>query len=92
MQWQQADWSVTVGRQAVSWGSGIAFQPRISLTLCSHGSGSGLQKWRRPSLVERLLPNGHDLQVPHVMRRDERQQIRSRVSSTAAKAAWLPAQ
>ena len=27
VQWQQADWSVTLGRQAVSWGSGIVFQP-----------------------------------------------------------------
>ena len=86
MQWQQADWSVTLGRQAVSWGSGIVFQPLDPFNPFAptavdrdYKNGDDLV------LVERLLPNGHDLQVLHVMRRDERQQIRSRVSSTAAK-------
>lgn len=85
-QWQQADWSVTVGRQAVSWGSGIVFQPLDPFNPFAptavdrdYKNGDDLV------LIERLLPNGHDLQVLHVMRRDQRQQIRSRVSSTAAK-------
>ena len=86
VQWQQADWSVTLGRQAVSWGSGIVFQPLDPFNPFAptavdrdYKNGDDLV------LIERLLPNGHDLQVLHVMRRDERQQLRSRVSSTAAK-------
>lgn len=85
-QWQQDDWSVTLGRQAVSWGSGIVFQPLDPFNPFAptavdrdYKNGDDLV------LIERLLPNGHDLQVLHVMRRDQRQQIRSRVSSTAAK-------
>ena len=86
VQWQQADWSVTLGRQAVSWGSGIVFQPLDPFNPFAptavdrdYKNGDDLV------LVERLLPNGHDLQVLHVMRRDDRQQLRSRVSSTATK-------
>ena len=86
VEWQQADWSVTLGRQAVSWGSGIVFQPLDPFNPFAptavdrdYKNGDDLV------LIERLLPNGHDLQVLHVMRRDERQQLRSRVSSTAAK-------
>ena len=86
VQWQQADWSVTLGRQAVSWGSGIVFQPLDPFNPFAptavdrdYKNGDDLV------LVERLLPNGHDLQLLHVVRRDQRQQIRSRVSSTAAK-------
>ena len=86
VQWQQADWSVTLGRQAVSWGSGIVFQPLDPFNPFAptavdrdYKNGDDLV------LVERLLPNGHDLQLLHVMRRDDRQQLRSRVSSTATK-------
>ena len=41
-QWRSDHWAVTVGRQAVSWGSGIVFQPLIPLTLCANRSRPGL--------------------------------------------------
>ena len=85
-QWRQGDWSVTIGRQAVSWGSGIVFQPLDPFNPFAptavdrdYKSGDDLV------LGEALLPNGHDLQVLHVIRRDPQQHIRKGVSSTAAK-------
>ena len=85
-QWRQGDWSVTIGRQAVSWGSGIVFQPLDPFNPFAptavdrdYKNGDDLV------LGEALLPNGHDLQVLHVIRRDSQQHIRKGVSSTAAK-------
>ena len=85
-QWRQGDWSITIGRQAVSWGSGIVFQPLDPFNPFAptavdrdYKNGDDLV------LGESLLPNGHDLQVLHVIRRDPQQHIRKGVSSTAAK-------
>gem|GEM_PF-216850 len=85
-QWRQGDWSITIGRQAVSWGSGIVFQPLDPFNPFAptavdrdYKNGDDLV------LGEALLPNGHDLQVLHVIRRDPQQHIRKGVSSTAAK-------
>ena len=85
-QWRQDNWSVTLGRQAVSWGSGIVFQPLDPFNPFAptavdrdYKNGDDLV------LGEALLPNGHDLQVLHVIRRDPQQHIREHVSSTAAK-------
>ena len=86
LQWRQGDWNITVGRQAVSWGAGLVFQPMdlftpFSPTVVDRDYKAG----EDVVLVERLLPNGHDLQALHVLRRDAQRQVTSDVSSTALK-------
>lgn len=86
LQWQPGDWSITLGRQAVSWGSGIVFQPMdlfnpFSPTVVDRDYKAGDDL----VLIDRLLPNGHDLQLLHVLRRDEEGHVTDEVSSTAFK-------
>ena len=86
VQWRPGDWSVTLGRQAVSWGSGIVFQPMdlfspFSPTVVDRDYKSG----EDILLVDRLLKNGHDLQLLHVVRRDDEGHVSNRVSSTGFK-------
>ncbi len=86
LQWQQGDWSVTAGRQAVSWGSGIVFQP---LDLFSPFSPTVVDRDYKAGddlvLIDRLLANGQDLQLLHVLRRDREGHVTRDVSSTALK-------
>ncbi len=86
VQWQPGDWSVTLGRQAVSWGSGIVFQP---MDLFSPFAPTTIDRDYKAGddvvLVDRLLPNGHDLQLLHVMRRDADGDATRAVTSTAFK-------
>ena len=86
MQWQPGNWSLTVGRQAVSWGSGIVFQP---LDLFSPFSPTVVDRDYKAGddlvLIDRLLPNGHDLQLLHVVRRDEDSDVTGEVASSALK-------
>ncbi len=86
LQWQPGDWSFTVGRQAVSWGSGIVFQP---LDLFSPFSPTVVDRDYKAGddliLADRLLANGHDLQLLHVIRRDNDDDVTGEVSSTALK-------
>ena len=86
LQWQPGDWSVTVGRQAVSWGSGIVFQP---MDLFSPFARTAIDRDYKAGddvlLVDRLLPNGHDLQLLHVQRRDADGDATRAVTSTAFK-------
>ena len=84
--WRSDRWALTVGRQAVSWGSGIVFQPLDPFNPFSptavdrdYKAGDDL------ILVERLFENGHDAQLLHVFRRDEQDSVSSEVASTAAK-------
>jgi hypothetical protein len=86
LQWQKGDWGVTLGRQAVSWGSGIVFQPMdpfnpFSPTVVDRDYKAGDDLL----LIDRLFEDGSDLQLLHVVRRDEFDHIGSDVSSTAAK-------
>ena len=86
LQWQAGDWGVTLGRQAVSWGSGIVFQPMdpfnpFSPTVVDRDYKAGDDLL----LVDRLFKNGSDLQLLHVVRRDEFDDVTSDVSSTAVK-------
>ena len=60
-------WAVTVGRQAVSWGSGIVFQPLDPFNPFAptavdrdYKAGDDLV------LIERLFDNGHDAQLLRV--------------------------
>jgi len=86
LQWQPGDWSFTVGRQALSWGSGMVFQP---MDLFSPFSPTVVDRDYKAGddlvLVDRLLSNGHDLQLLHVVRRDSQRDVSSQVSSTALK-------
>ena len=86
LQWQAGDWGLTLGRQAVSWGSGIVFQPMdpfnpFSPTVVDRDYKAGDDLL----LVDRLFENGSDLQLLHVVRRDEFDDVTSEVSSTAVK-------
>ena len=83
--WRSDRWAVTVGRQAVSWGSGIVFQPLDPFNPFAptavdrdYKAGDDLV------LVERLFDNGHDAQLLHVFRRNAQDSV-SEVASTAAK-------
>lgn len=85
-QWRSDRWAVTVGRQAVSWGSGIVFQPLDPFNPFAptavdrdYKAGDDLV------LVERLFDNGHDAQLLHVFRRNAQDSVSSEVASTAAK-------
>ena len=86
LQWRSDRWGVTVGRQAVSWGSGIVFQPLDPFNPFAptavdrdYKAGDDLV------LVERLFDNGHDAQLLHVLRRDDSGGLANAASSTAAK-------
>lgn len=86
VQWQPGNWSFTLGRQAVSWGSGIVFQP---MDLFSPFSPTVVDRDYKAGddlvLIDRLLDNGHDLQLLHVMRRDARGRASDAVTSSAFK-------
>ncbi|XOV82541.1 MAG: hypothetical protein ACFHXK_16980 [bacterium] len=86
VQWQSGNWSVSAGRQTVSWGSGIVFQP---LDLFSPFSPTVVDRDYKPGddllLVDHLLDNGSDLQLLHVVRRDGAGDVSRRVASTAFK-------
>ncbi|MEM7097788.1 MAG: hypothetical protein AAF541_05960 [Pseudomonadota bacterium] len=86
VQYQKGNWGVTLGRQAVSWGSGIVFQP---LDLFSPFSPTVVDRDYKAGddliLVEHLLDNGHDLQLLHVVRRDDTEEVTQQVASSALK-------
>lgn len=66
------DWGMAIGRQAVSWGSGIVFQP---LDLFAPFAPTTVDRDYKPGedvlVVDRLFEDGSDLQVLSVFRRDE---------------------
>lgn len=86
LQWQSGNWNVSAGRQAVSWGSGIVFQP---LDLFSPFSPTVVDRDYKPGddllLIDHLLDSGSDLQLLHVVRRDADGDVSSKVASTAFK-------
>ena len=87
LQWQKGHWGVTVGRQALSWGSGIVFQP---MDIFSPFAPTAIDRDYKPGndlvVVDRLFANGHDVQILHVARRDPRGlRSKSNVASTAVK-------
>ncbi len=86
LEWQVGSWGFTVGRQAVSWGGGIVFQP---MDLFSPFSPTVVDRDYKAGddliLIDRLLGNGHDLQLLHVARRDEFSDVDQDVASSALK-------
>jgi hypothetical protein len=72
LQFTAGDWAVTAGRDAVSWGSGLAFSPMDILspfapTVVDQDFKAGDDLL----LIERVLKDGSDLQVLAVGRRKE---------------------
>ena len=72
-QYRRGSWAVTLGRQAVSWGSGLVFQP---MDLFNPFAPTTVDRDYKAGddllLVERLLPGGGDLQLLVVGRRNGR--------------------
>ena len=86
VQYRHGDWVATIGRQAVSWGSGQVFSPMdlfnpFAPTVVDQDYKAGDDL----ILVERLLGNGNDLQFLAVSRRDVAGHISGRAASVAAK-------
>lgn len=79
-------WSVTAGRQALSWGSGIVFQP---LDLFSPFAPTTVDRDYKAGddmlNIEYLFANGSDVQVVSVMRRNERHNYQWDETSTGLK-------
>lgn len=86
LQYQHDDWSVTVGRQAVSWGSGLVFQP---MDMFNPFTPTAVDRDYKPGndllLVEKLTSGGGDLQLLAVGRRDEADDVSGGVGSLALK-------
>ena len=85
IEWRSSRWAVTAGRQAVSWGAGLVFQP---LDVLSPFAPTEVDQDYKPGddlmLVERLFASGADLQLLAVGRRGAGQS-RLRAASLAAK-------
>jgi hypothetical protein len=86
LQYQHADWSVTLGRQAVSWGSGLVFQP---MDLFNPFTPTAVDRDYKPGndllLVEKLTSSGGDLQLLAVGRRNDTDDVSGSVGSLALK-------
>jgi hypothetical protein len=72
LEYRGADWGMSLGRRAVSWGSGIVFQP---LDLFAPFAPTTVDRDYKPGedmvLFDRLNAGGSDLQLLGVFRRDE---------------------
>ena len=86
VQYRQGDWSLTLGRQAVSWGNGMVFAP---LDLFNPFAPTTVDRDYKAGddlfLAERLLANGGDLQLLVVARRDDQGRRTGQAASTALK-------
>ena len=85
IEYRTSRWAVTAGRQAVSWGAGLVFQP---MDLLSPFAPTTVDVDYKPGddlvLVERLFESGADLQLLAVGRRAPGEAVRD-ASSVAAK-------
>ena len=86
LKFRAANWGVTVGRQAVSWGSGRVFQP---MDLFNPFAPTAVDRDYKAGddllLVERLFADGSDLQLLAVGRRDDEERFTGQAGSLAAK-------
>lgn len=86
LQYRQGDWAVTLGRQAVSWGNGLVFQP---MDLFNPFTPTAVDRDYKPGndllLIEKLTPSGGDLQLLIVGRRDEDEHLTGQAGSAALK-------
>ena len=86
LQYRGATWGVTVGREAVSWGSGLVFQP---MDLFSPFAPTTVDRDFKAGddllIVDKLFADGSDLQFLGVARRDLDGDATSDVASAALK-------
>ena len=86
VRYRQGDWSVTLGRQAVSWGNGMVFQP---MGLFSPFAPTTVDRDYKAGddllLIERLFANGSDVKLLVVGRKDDSGELDWDSSSTALK-------
>ena len=86
LKYRTGNWGFTLGRQAVSWGSGLVFQP---MDLFNPFAPTTVDRDYKAGddllLIERLFGNGSDLQLLAVGRRDEQGDFSGSASSIAAK-------
>jgi len=84
--WRSAHWNLTLGRQALSWGSGIVFQP---MDLFNPFAPTTVDRDYKAGddlvLIERLFDSGSDLQVVGVFRRDDQGNVDADVNSLGVK-------
>ena len=86
LQYRSGPWALTLGRQAVSWGNGLAFSPMdifspFAPTVVDQDYKAGDDLL----LIERLFENGSDLQFLTIGRRTTSGDISGQVTSTAMK-------
>ncbi len=86
VEYRRGNWGLTLGRQAVSWGNGIVFQP---MDLFSPFAPTTVDRDYKAGddllLVEMLLGNGSDLQLLAVARRDADGDVTGQADSVALK-------
>ncbi len=86
VRYRGGDWSVTLGRQAVSWGNGMVFQP---LGLFAPFAPTTVDRDYKAGddllLVERLFANGSDMQLLIIGRREADGKLGWDAASTALK-------
>ncbi len=86
VRYRKGDWSVTLGRQAASWGNGMVFQP---MGLFSPFAPTTVDRDYKAGddllLIERLFANGSDLQLMVVGRKNIDGDLDWDASSTALK-------
>ncbi len=86
VEYRQGPWGVTVGRQALSWGNGLVFQP---LDLFNPFAPTTVDQDYKAGddllLVERALAGGGNLQLLAVARRDDDEDLTAGAGSLAGK-------
>jgi hypothetical protein len=86
LQYRGATWGFTIGREAVSWGSGRVFQP---MDLFSPFAPTTVDRDFKAGndllIVDKLFDDGSDLQLLGVARRDLEGDVTSDVASAALK-------
>ena len=86
VRYRRGDWSVTLGRQAVSWGNGLVFQP---MGLFTPFAPTTVDQEYKPGddllMIERLFADGSDISLLVVGRKDESGDLDWDSSSTALK-------
>jgi len=85
-QYRQGSWGVTIGRQAISWGNGLVFQP---MDLFSPFAPTTVDRDYKAGddllLIEKLFADGSDLQLLAVFRRDAEQDVTGQSDSLGLK-------
>lgn len=86
LQYRGSNWGLTIGREAVSWGSGLVFQP---MDLFSPFAPTTVDRDFKAGddllIVDRLFSDGSDLQFLGVARRDLEGDATADVASVAIK-------